>query len=180
MFESLYGLLDYHLGLSQTSLTIFHMMYRALFVYMSGMLIIILNKRFVGERTSFDLMLKFIIGNTLANGITGNSPFFATLAAVLVMVMLNWCISYVTFHSKLLERIIKGCPIVLFENKKLNWNAMAKVHVTQEDIDLELRKSGLENLTQVKLIVFESTGEITVIANDYQRKVAFAQDDDEL
>lgn len=181
MFEALYGNLDYLLGLSQSKIGYMHMILRGLFVYCSGVLIILVNRRFVGERTPIDMMLKIIIGSILANAITGDTPFFPTLAVSLFLVFLNWALSFAAFWSHTIEKFVKGSPIVLYKNKKLQWPAMQNLHVTKDDVMSELRKNaGLTQLDQAQEIIFENTGDISVIpqAKEPIQKITHRSNDD--
>lgn len=165
MLENIYILLDRVLDLHQTNISVSAMMTRVFIVYVFGIIVLnVVNKRFVGERTPFDIILRFLIGSSLANAIVGSSPYFETLGMVLFIVLLHWTLSLACFYSRMLEKILKGKTEILYRHGKFNWQLMRKYHLTQEDIMSEVRKdAGLTKLKEVKEIFVEDSGEISII-----------------
>lgn len=66
MLEKWYEMLNWLLVLDQEKLALSHMVLRALIVYILGVILIRLDKRFIGERTAFNTILRFLIGSALA------------------------------------------------------------------------------------------------------------------
>jgi len=165
MFAELYQSIDQSLGLHVNELLLVHMIARVLIVYVMGIFILnVINKRFIGENTPFDIVLRFIIGSSLANAIVGSSPFWPTLGMVFFIVLLNWLLSLLSFYSRLIERILKSEPHRLFYHGKFMWKVMKKYHITEEDLLSEVRKdSGLSSLDDVSEVVLEGSGEFSVM-----------------
>jgi len=85
----LHDLMEMLLGLSLRSqqLNVAQICLRAAVVYLVMIAFVRFGKkRFLGRATAFDAILVIIIGSTAARAITGNAPFFETLAAVFVLV----------------------------------------------------------------------------------------------
>jgi len=171
MFDALYHSIEQTLGLGVEELLLMHMVSRVLMVYVAGIFILnVINKRFIGENTPFDIILRFIIGSSLANAIVGSSPFWPTLGMVFFIVLLNWFLSLLSFYSRFIEKILKSEPHNLFHQGKFMWKAMKKYHVTQEDILSEVRKdSGLASLDDVAGVILEGSGEFSVIPKPHTR-----------
>src|SRR3954464_1933126 len=81
-----------------------------------GFLMVLLRltgKRQVGQLAPFDLVLLLVLSNAVQNSMNGGDnsiPGGMILAATLVA--LNWLIGWMTFHSKPLERLIEGRPVI--------------------------------------------------------------------
>ncbi len=170
MFEGWYETLNWLLGLDQQWLELSHMILRALIVYALGIVLIRFDKRFIGERTAFDTILRFLIGSALANGITGNSSYFPTVGMALFLVFLNRFIAWLSFYSKAAEKIVKGSNDILYKNNDIQWPAMQRNLITEDDLLSDVRKNaGLSELKQVKEVIFENSGDISIIPKASQR-----------
>jgi uncharacterized membrane protein YcaP (DUF421 family) len=66
------------------------------------------NKRFMGKNTALDVMLGIVFGSVVSRAITGNAPFFPTLAAGLVLVVAHWVLSAIAFRSHRFGEMVKG------------------------------------------------------------------------
>jgi uncharacterized membrane protein YcaP (DUF421 family) len=163
--QGIYQHIDWLFGLSQIHISLLNMVARALLIYVLGIIILnLINKRFIGEKTPFDIILIFLIGSSLANAVTGNSPYFPTLGMVFCIILVNWLLSLFSFYNQTAEKILKGVPVTLYKNGKLHWKAMRLYHFTHDDLISEVRKdSGLLTLDEVQEIILENSGEISVI-----------------
>lgn len=185
MLNFIYENLDNLFGLSNNILTLYHMIYRVSIVYIFGIIVLnFVNKRFIGEKTPFDIILRFIIGSSLANAITGSSPFFATLGMVFFIIILNYILSLITLYSDFADKLLKGRAIILFQKNHFDLTQMRRYHFSKEDLLSEIRKLiGSDNLTNIKTIMLENSGEISVILKEDSKKIHTnnhnSQDDDD-
>jgi uncharacterized membrane protein YcaP (DUF421 family) len=107
MLERLWSMITWALGLQLESqdLGVVQMSLRALVVFILATLMIrIGDKRFMGKSTALDVMLGIVFGSVVSRAITGNAPFFPTLAAGFVLVLAHWGSNRVS-----LTRIRQGC-----------------------------------------------------------------------
>ena len=162
---TVYGYLDYLLGLTHNSITLWHMIFRITLVFVLGILVLNkLNKRFLGEKTPFDIILRFVIGSSLASAITGGAPYLPTLGMVLFIICFHWVLSYLSLYNRAIDTLIKGKSVLLFKDGKFQMQAMVKYHFTIEDIKSEIRKdAGIADVAQIDQVILENSGEISVI-----------------
>ena len=74
------------LGLGTEELSLGQMTVRVPIVYITAVIVVRLGKkRFLGKNTAFDVIIGIMLGSILSRAITGNSPFFPTLAASFVL-----------------------------------------------------------------------------------------------
>ena len=165
--ESLWNIPDALLGLSAVKaeeLSTLQVCLRALVVYLVLIgYVRFAKKRFLSEATGFDAILVIVIGSVASRAISGTAPFIPSLAGTFVLVLVHWVISYITQNSALLGYIVKGKDTVLIRNGKIDREALAASHMSEDDLEEDLRQEGIETPTQVKMARLERSGRISVI-----------------
>lgn len=87
-------------GIHDETLTWWQMSFRAVGVFFAALLIIrIGNHRIFGKNTAFDIVLGVIYGSVLSRAITGNAPFWPTIAAAFTLVMLHKGLASLAYHT---------------------------------------------------------------------------------
>jgi len=128
------------LGLDNRYLNAGHMSLRALVVFVAAVVMLrVGDKRFMGKSTALDVLLGIVFGSIVSRAITGNAPFFPTLAAGLVLVLLHWIAAAVAFRSHGFGRAVKGTERLLVRDGEIQWEAMRKAHITEHDLEEALR-----------------------------------------
>ena len=93
------------------------------------------KKRFLSEATGFDAILVIVIGSVASRAISGTAPFIPSLAGTFVLVLVHWVISYITQNSALLGYIVKGKDTVLIRDGKIDREALAASHMSEDDLE---------------------------------------------
>jgi len=131
--------------------------------------IMLLLVRFTGRRafakkSSFDNIIVIMLGAVLARGVVGASPFWSTVAASVVMVIMHWITAWLAVKNKTVERLIKGTYIRLYNQEKLVDNNLARTGISKNDLHeslrLETKKDTLEDIDTAYL---ETNGRISFI-----------------
>ena len=164
--ETLYQPLDTLLGLSlrPQQLEFWQIGLRAILVYLVMIVFVrAAKKRFLSSATAFDAILVIVIGSTAARAITGNAPFFGTLAAVYVLIALHWIISYITCDSPSIGTLVKGNATVLIRNGRVDRDAMKAAHMSSDDLEEDLRQKGVDDPRKVKEARLERSGDLSVV-----------------
>jgi uncharacterized membrane protein YcaP (DUF421 family) len=165
--DSVWHAIDGLLGLSATQaheLSWIQVCLRAAIVY--AVLIAYVRfgkKRFLSQATAFDAILLIIIGSIASRAVSGTAPFFASLAGTLVLIIIHWIISYLTQNSKVLSDLVKGHDTVLVREGRIDREALAAAHMSDDDLAQDLREEGVEAATQVKSARLERSGKLSVI-----------------
>jgi uncharacterized membrane protein YcaP (DUF421 family) len=152
------------LGLDNRYLNAGHMSLRALVVFVAAVVMLrVGDKRFMGKSTALDVLLGIVFGSIVSRAITGNAPFFPTLAASLVLVLLHWVSASVAFRSHGFGRAVKGTERLLVRDGEIQWEAMKKAHITEHDLKEALRVNGKEpDVKQVALAHLERNGDVSI------------------
>lgn len=165
--EALWNSTDALLGLSAVKaeeLSTLQVCLRALVVYLVLIgYVRFAKKRFLSEATGFDAILVIVIGSVASRAISGTAPFIPSLAGTFVLVLVHWVISYITQNSALLGYIVKGKDTVLIRTGKIDREALAASHMSEDDLEEDLRQEGIETPTQVKMARLERSGRLSVI-----------------
>jgi uncharacterized membrane protein YcaP (DUF421 family) len=164
--DALKDIIDTALGLSlrPQQLELWQICLRAIIVYLAMIVFVRFGKkRFLSRATAFDAILVIVIGSTAARAITGNAPFFATLAAVWVLIAMHWVISYFTESSPTLGSLVKGNTTVLVRNGRVDRQALKDAHMSPDDLDEDLREQGIDDAKKVKEARLERSGKLSVI-----------------
>jgi uncharacterized membrane protein YcaP (DUF421 family) len=164
--ETIHNLAELLLGLSlrPQQLDVWQICLRAVIVYLVMIVFVRFGKkRFLSRATAFDAILVIVIGSAAARAITGNAPFFATLAAVFTLIALHWIISFFTRSSPALGSLFKGNATLLIHNGRIDRDALMGAHMSRDDLDEDLREQGVASPAEVKEARLERSGQLSVI-----------------
>ena len=121
------------------------------------------GKRAFAEWGALDIVLSVIIGSVLSRAITGNSPFFPTLVAGLVLVALHRLIALIAFHSNTIGPWVKGNPNCLVKDGEFNKKIMQQKQITKHDLEEAMRLNGMISLDEIDSAYLERNGRISII-----------------
>lgn len=121
-------------------------------------------RRDMGSIGVADMLLLVLIADASQNALGGTYESI-TEGCVLVLTIAgwNWVIDSLAFHVEPLRRLLEAKPIVMVQNGKMLKRNMRRELLTVEELMAKLREHGLDSLEDVKLVVMESDGEISVI-----------------
>lgn len=156
-------------GIGDESLTWWQMSLRAVGVFFAALAIMrIGSHRVFGKNTAFDIVLGIIYGSILSRAITGNAPFWPTLAAALTLVMLHKLLAILAFNSKNgFGNLIKGRPQELVKDGEVQWGAMRDNSVTENDLKEALRNAGHKaEISSIQSACLERNGNISIICKE--------------
>jgi uncharacterized membrane protein YcaP (DUF421 family) len=154
------------LGLSAKAqdLSLAQICVRALIVYLALLVAVRFGKkRFLGSATAFDVILTILVGSTAARAIAGNVPFFGTLAAVFVLIALHWIISLMSRDWPTFSALVKGHTTLLIKNGQVDRQAMKDAHMSDDDLDQDLREKGVNHPSSVEEARLERSGKLSVV-----------------
>src|SRR4051794_23038342 len=148
----MFDILDQALGLSLKSeqLGFGHMAARAALMYLALIVLVrFAKKRFLGEATAFDYILVVLIGAVAGRALTGGAPYFASLFGVFVLIAMHWLFSAMSQRSQAFSSFIKGHATTIITEGTVDKDAMAKAHMSSDDLDEDLRDKGVKSPSAV-------------------------------
>lgn len=160
------------IGLNTFSLiALLYMVIRGIVAYLVGITIARFNKKLFGIRTPFNLILLIMLGSIFADAIINANVFLPMLGMVLFLTLLNGLITALAFYIPTVERFIKSSPSILVKNGEIQWDAMKKELITEQELLTELHAQlHTRNLKEVDTALIVSDGSIHFIKKDIIKK----------
>ncbi|GGH04986.1 DUF421 domain-containing protein [Mucilaginibacter phyllosphaerae] len=146
-------------------LTLLQMSARALVVYFIALVLIhISGKRTFGKKSAFDTTITIILGAILSRAVAGASPFLATVAACLLLVLIHRLLEWLILGSKGFSKVLKGEKILLYGDGSIKRQNLRKCLMTEDDLMSDVRlKANEGTLENIKEVYMENTGELSVV-----------------
>ena len=119
--------------------------------------------RIFGKKTAFDTIIIIMLGAVLARGVVGASPFFSTVAAAAMMVIIHKVLALLAMRFVWVGKLVKGIHRTLYENGEMNEKSMRMVAISKDDlmesVRLQLNEKTLRRVDEIKI---EKNGELSV------------------
>ena len=153
------------LGVEPKDLTSLQVSMRGIIVFVASLVMVrIGNKRSLAEKTAFDAALMIIIASVLARAINGSAPFVPTLVVGFVLVLLHRLFALCAYASHPFGILIKGKPVVIVENGRIDERNMRINHISKHDLDEDMRLDAkIEDVSEIKVARVERSGDISFI-----------------
>ncbi|ANH81904.1 hypothetical protein A8C56_13795 [Niabella ginsenosidivorans] len=120
--------------------------------------------RIINKRSAFDTIIIIAMGSVLARGIVGASPYWATVAASAVMILVNRIVAWWAQASGKFGQLVAGKPLLLYDNGTVLWNNMRRAALSRTDLLESLRlETKSEDLSRVQRVYIETNGRISFI-----------------
>jgi uncharacterized membrane protein YcaP (DUF421 family) len=131
------------------------------------------SKRSLAEKTAFDAVFVVIIGSVLARAINGSEAFFPTLGAGFVLVFLHRLFGIAAFYSHAFGVLVKGKPVVLVQDGRLQRKNMLWEHISKHDLQEDMRLDAkTEDLSKIQVARLERSGDISFVEASSVKKQA--------
>jgi uncharacterized membrane protein YcaP (DUF421 family) len=155
--------LHHLIGNDTGMITWWQMSIRGLLVFFYGLVLVRLaGRRVFGKLAAFDIVLAIMVGSNLSRTLTANAPFLPTLAATAAIALAHGSITFLALHSRLVDRLVKGASMPLVHEGEVDWRAMRRYGLSEDDLAEAARNAGVFDLDQVRTAVIESNGRISV------------------
>lgn len=141
------------------------LMYLALFT----MLRVIL-KRQAGTLGMTDLLLITLLADAAQNAMAGEYKSISDgVMLVATIIFWNYALDWLSFQSPWFARLIEPAPLLLVREGKILHRNMRQEFITEDELMMQLRQQGLDNISKVKRAYIESDGRISVIQRKEKR-----------
>jgi uncharacterized membrane protein YcaP (DUF421 family) len=153
------------IGLEPKELTFLQVSVRGVVVFIATLIMVRLgSKRSLAEKTAFDAVLIVIIGSMLARAINGSEAFFPTLGAGFVLILLHRVFGLAAYYSHAFGILVKGRPVMLVQDGRLQRKNMLWEHITQHDLEEDMRlEAETDDLSTIQVARLERSGDISFI-----------------
>lgn len=118
----------------------------------------------LSKMNAFDLIVTVALGSTLSTIITSRDlPLAEGLAALVVLLGLQYVLAWSAARSNRVDRLIKSAPTLLFFRGEFLRDAMRDENVSESGVKTYIRSQGISDLASVEAVVLESDGSMNVI-----------------
>jgi uncharacterized membrane protein YcaP (DUF421 family) len=123
------------------------------------------GKRTLSKMNAFDFIVTIALGSTLATVLLNKSVALADgILAFTLLVGLQYLISFFAARSKRISRLVKATPALIVYNGEMLAKAMLNERVNEDEIYAVLREKGISSIKDVKAVIMETDGSLTVIS----------------
>ncbi len=125
------------------------------------------GKRQLGQLTPMDLLTVLLISETVSPALTASDDSLTAGAlASGTLFGLALVVAAVTYRSALAERVLEGTPALLIQDGVLRPEVMARERITAQELEIALRRAGIQSIESVLLGMVEPDGDITFIKRE--------------
>ena len=124
----------------------------------------LLGKKQIAQLEFIDYTVGISLGSIAAEMATNTeTPFYYFLMAMTIFFALALLVAIVGRKCTFLKRVLKGKPITLVYDGKINYKELKKSKIDVNDLLSMLREKGFFDITDVAYAVFEPSGELSVM-----------------
>ncbi len=139
----------------------------ALGIYLAVILLTrICGKRSFSKMSSFDFAMTVAVGSIIATTILSSSVRLIDGLVGLIAVYALQIIVAFARRNKYVTKIVDNSPLLLMDGDKIIASNLRKARVSEGDLRSKLREANVTKLSQIKAVVFETTGDISVLHKD--------------
>lgn len=121
--------------------------------------------RSLSKMTNFDFVMTIALGSLVASASQSTqwSSFAQSLLAMAALFVVQWVAARLRKASKLFERASQNTPVVLMRDGRFCDDALDRTRVSRSDVLAKLREANVLALDQVRAVVLETTGDVSVL-----------------
>lgn len=153
-------------GIDAQKLETYQMISRAVVIFFISLILVrVSGIRTLGKQSAFDNLTALMLGAILGRAVvTAEQPFFGSIIATLVIMVLHRLVSVLSFYNKKSGLILKGKHLLLIKDGKRIENNLRKTNITEEDILESLRRDvNLPSLDKIKEVYMERSGDLSFV-----------------
>ena len=127
-------------------------------------LVRITGRRKIGELPVFDFLAIIVVGNVVGGDIAEPKvPQMPTAYAVVLIIAIQYVMSYFTIKSRKFGKKVTFSPIVVIQNGQFIKSNMKKIRYSIDNIQMYLREKGIFDINEVEFAIVEDSGNISVM-----------------
>lgn len=143
------------------------MVFTAFFIY-AGVIILtrVVGKRSFSKMSGFDFPMTVAVGSIIASTIL--SPSVTLLSGIIGLTSVYFLQFAVALSrkNKYVHQAVDNTPLLLMEGEKVLYENLRKARVTEGDLRSKLREANVTRISHIKAVIFETTGDISVLQKE--------------
>ena len=131
----------------------------------------VFGKKELSQLNTSDVILILLISNSVQNAMVGNNTsLYGGIVAALALFAINFIFKKVMSKSNFIKNLVQDKPEILIHNGKIDFKTIARIGITNDELQEAMREHGVEFYKDVKLAMFEIDGSISIISGDKDLK----------
>ena len=132
------------------------------------LLIRINGLRSLSKMTNFDFLMTVALGSLVAGAAQSTewSGFAQSMIAMVGLFIVQFTTARLRKSSDTVEDFMQNEPIMLMRNGEILHDALKATRVAESDLIAKLRESNALELSKVRAVVLETTGDVSVLHGD--------------
>lgn len=125
----------------------------------------IVGLRAFSKMTAFDFVVTVAIGSLLAGAAqsTSWSAFVQTFIAIASLLAVQYVFARLRRSSAQFEQVVQNSPVLLMRDGEIFDDALDATRVARDDLIAKLREANVLDMSEVRAVVLETTGDISVL-----------------
>ncbi|MGM0546028.1 MAG: DUF421 domain-containing protein [Bacteroidota bacterium] len=119
--------------------------------------------------SSFDFAVTVAIGSVIATSLLSpDPPLLQSMVALGLLYVVQISVARLRVKNITIAKLVDNQPMLLMRESNILEHNLDKAGVTLSDLQAKLREANVTQLNQVKAVVMESTGDISVLHHSDQ------------
>lgn len=132
----------------------------------------LLGKKQISQLNFFDYIVGITIGSTVADiALDIEKNFIGGVVSLVIFVLIDYFISFVTMKNMILRRFLIGVPTVLVEKGKIIESGLKKCKLDINELLAEARIEGYFNIDEIDYALMEINGAISFLPKEKEKSV---------
>ncbi len=121
------------------------------------------GKRSFSKMSSFDFAMTVAVGSIIATTVLSKSISLWYGIIGLGAIYILQLIVALLREFKFVQNLVDNSPLLLMDGQDILYDNLKKARVSEGDLRSKLREANVIQLDQVKAVIFETTGDISVL-----------------
>ncbi|MEM8866521.1 MAG: YetF domain-containing protein [Planctomycetota bacterium] len=124
--------------------------------------------RSFSKMTNFDFVMTVAVGSLLAGAgqATSWTAFEQIVVAMATLFFVQYLTAKIRKRSKFVESLLQSQPVVLMREGEFIEAALQQSRVAKSDVIAKLREANVLDLSEVRAVILETTGDVSVLHGD--------------
>ena len=124
----------------------------------------LIGLRSFSKMSAFDFAITVAMGSILASVVLDpKTSFLAGGLGVASLLGVQWAAAQARLSNHTFESVVDNCPLLLMHEGRMLEENLRSARVTHGDLRAKLREANVLALSEVRAVVFETTGDISVL-----------------
>tara|TARA_R100000322_G_C5444566_1_gene191421 strand:+ start:1817 stop:2341 length:525 start_codon:yes stop_codon:yes gene_type:complete len=124
------------------------------------------------KMTGFDFVNTVAIGNLIGMTIATNNPkLLLGILLIGLLYLANYLVSLLRFRSKTARKHLDNSPVLIMRDGQILYDNLNKVEITENELRGKLREANVIRLDEVKAVILETTGDVSVLHGDDDKEI---------